>query len=413
MAGVPLQQLTMLLASQGPAWATDAETFVNDVAFNTYTTRHFKAGKEMYETIQGGDFITDTVLLDFTSTWTRYDPNVDIQYTQEQTGDEWVVRWSFAYTQVAWTKQDLKLNRHSMGKKYRTQKYKDVIRRKYQVMWTDACNEIEREMWAVPNRQRMEDVTTTGGPRIPYSLPVINNELDNGVYADAQLGSGNGFTTTQQINGVTKSLWRNQRGFYSFGLSADLSAKMFAAFGSMFRKLRFEQLPKEPQYSDKTTLPTFIATNSQGIAMYEYGLTSNQDLLRGMGSMGGADPAYPGPLYRGVPIEYISLLDTAAIYPTAASDALSDWDDDTNSPGSGQPGNAGPRYHFFNGMYLNYVVHEDNYFDITPPRSPDRQPFSVFQAVDSWNNLVCRSRLRHGTLAPDGDYGSTAIALGA
>ena len=111
----------------------DAETLVNELAKNTYTWGRLRTGKEMFEMVQGGDEIQDTIYLELKSTFERYNPNVAIDnYQNLQTGTTWTVPWAFAYAYTAWTKQELGLNKEIHTKNYRARKYKSVLYQKHQ-----------------------------------------------------------------------------------------------------------------------------------------------------------------------------------------------------------------------------------------------------------------------------------------
>ena len=173
----------------------------------------------------------------------------------------------------------------------------------------------------------------------------------------------------------------------------------------MWYDLRFDQLPKKPEYSDKRTSPHVILCSLQGITNYEFALQINQDTFRGVGKQSGQDPAYDKPTFRTIPLDYIQALDSLAVYPTAgageASTELDTSNDQTqNNEDSVGEGFAGPRYYFINGEYLKFVVHSENYAVMTPVITPSDQPFSRVQVMDLWNNMICRSRQRQGILYP-------------
>lgn len=405
----------MFMESQGPAWASSADKLVNEAAKRVYTLTRITAHKSIYEYVQGGDSIKDRIFLDVKSTWQRYNPNVKIDYQMLQTGQEWTVPWAFGTAHVSWTKHEVGLNKDTMTAKFRAQRYKAVMHQKYQNLYTDICNNIEEEMWAVPSSTLMEATTLpAGGVRRPASIPMIVNEFASSLHS----GDGTGaFTTVQQINPTTagNEKWVPQGETYgaSFDTAAN-AAKIFAPMSKLARKMRFDKLPKGPQYSDPTSRPHVWMCSSQGLANYEFALQSNQDQFRGIGKMSGQDPDYNAPTFRGIPFEYIESLDTAAIYPTGASNALSTELDTSNTPGTaGLDGNtigfAGPRYYLMNFEYWNYVVHSEYYMDMGTPFKLEQagQPFSYAQVVDCWNNLLVRSRRRGaGLLFPSADVTS-------
>ena len=415
MSGQPLDEFTTLMQSQGPAWMRGPENMVNEGVLRNYTWARIQAGKSMLETVQGGDEIQDRIYFDVNSTFDRYNPNVRLSYDQAQPGVNWTVPWAFAYAYMSWTKQDLGLNKGVHSANYRAHKYKSVMYQKHQELWTDVCNSIDSEMWALPNRGLMEDTSTTGGgARQPYSIPVFINEYDDGLITGGQTGAANdagglAWSTVMGIDATTQAKWRPQREAYDADFdAAATAANLFAPMTKLWYSLHFDRLPKKPEYSDKTTSPHVILCSLVGIGAYEYALQTNQDTFRGVGKQSGQDPAYDKPTFRSIPLDYIQALDSYAGYPTGGvSGALGIEPDVTNDATSGntnddgvETGHSGPRYYFVNGEYLKFVVHSENYAVMTPVITPSDQPFSRVQVMDLWNNMICRSRQRQGILYP-------------
>lgn len=410
MSGSPLSEFSTFLASQGPAWASGAEKLVNEAAKRVYTLSRITAHKDVMEYCQGGDEIRDTIYFDVKSTYQRYNPNVDVNVPNLQTGTTWTVPWAFAMAGVTWTKQELGLNKETMTAKYRAQRYKSVRHQKYQNLYTDICNSMESEMWAVPDKTVMEDTALPEGTaRQPLSFPVFVNEFANGLHGGAT-GTGT-WTTVQQIASASQAKWQNQAQAYDadFDTAAN-GAKIFAPLSKLARKMKFDKLPKGAQYGSPTQKPHVIFCSSQGMANYESALQRNQDQFRGIGKLSGQDPDYNDPTFRGIQFEYIEALDDAAIYPTGGSDALSTELDTANTPsttsidGTTNIGFAGPRYYMLNLEYFNYVVHSEYYMEFGEVITPSKQPFTRVQYVDMWCNMLCRSRRRGaGLLFPSAD----------
>lgn len=384
MSGTPYQNFSTFMASTGPAFLTSAEDVINEAVKNTYTYPRLARGHSLQDMVQGGTQIQDTIFFSEKTTYERYDPNAEFEYSNPQTGTTWTVPWRFATANVSWTKHEIGLNTGQLSKKARFQQYKTLKRQKHQNLWTDICNSMDDELWAAPDYSAME---ATAG-KAPFSIPTYVNEYTNGV--------PNGWTGTNVmgIDTATQSSW--VPGQLTYDGTADpfgTTAEIFGVFSKMMRSLKFDRLPKKPEYSDKTTSPHFIACSLSGIVNYEHALRVNQDEFRGGG--GGQDPDYGSPMFRGVPLDYISALDTAAVYDGAGSDGIF-----YNESGGGV--NTGPRFYFLNGEYLRNVVHADNYCVMSDPFSPSKQPWTKVQVFDQWNNLVCRSRQRHGLVSPAG-----------
>ena len=394
---------------------TEQNEMVNEMVLRTYTLPRFMKGKSIEDTVDGGDQIQDMIYMDLKSGWERIDPNVSLDYDNFQTGTVWTVPWTFACNKVSYTMQETDLNKDKYTGKYRTQAYKKVIRQKHQNMWTDTCNQVDAEFWAQPNAELMELTSTTpSAPRVPYSLPVFVNETSDasnpteaGVNGLPSPVAAEWSATTSNVMGIppgTKTKWQNQRESYDFGVAAADAAKIFAPMSKLMYKVSFDRLPRHAEYSDKRTNPHVILTNLAGIANYEHALRVNQDTFRGVGKTSGQDPDYDKPTFRGIPVDYISALDTAAIYPTAVNEGFSTWDDTANNTNTGDAGTsigfAGPRYYFINGEYFKFVMHSDHFFKLYDPFIPSNQPFTIVQVMDLWNNFICRSRMRQGILYP-------------
>ena len=389
--GTPLEQFTTLMASQGPAWASGHEEIVNEAVLRSYTIARIQNGKNMMEYVQGGDEITDTIFFEEVSTWQRYNPNVTITRQNPQTGTTWTVPWSFGTAHMSWTKQEIGPNKDTTTRSYRSQRYKAVMYQKHQNLKTDICNAWDAELWAVPDETNMES-TTPSGPRVPYSLPVFITEETDGIpLGDGSTAWAGG--NVQRIGVVANPKWNNQRGTYTYHATTD-NDSIFPAMSSLLRLLKFDRLPKDPQYSDKTTSRHVILCSNNGMTNYEHALRKNQDEFRGIGKTSGQDPDYNNPTFRNVPLDYIEALDTVAIYDDTAGTALAD---------ETAAANTGPRYWFINGQYLNFVVHSENYLVLEDPIRPSGQPFTRVQDVDCWNNVICRSRRRQGILSPSAD----------
>ena len=428
MAGSPLEEFTTLMQSTGPAWMRGPENLINEAVRTTYTGNRICAAGSMMEMCQGGDQIEDIIFLGETSDYARYNPNEAFSYDMPQTGTKWTAPWAFAKASVSWTKQDIGLNVESMGAKYRASVYKRVMHQKHQNLWTGVCNGIEDEFWARPDSVEMESSTPTG-PRKPYSIPVFINEFEGGQVSAQVDAGGSAWTTIQGIDpdGTGNSKWkpyvagghggytggtagRNGGGYDSFnGTTAAGTAVLFPVFTKAFWNLRFDRLPKKPEYSDKTSSPCVIWTELQGIVDFEQALRLNQDTFRGVGKTSGQDPAYDAPTFRGIPLEYISSLDSALLYSDGdntigSSVPVTALGNDASGAASAAAGRCiGPRYYFVNSEYLKFVTHTENYCKMTEPFMPSAQPFTRVQVMDLWNNTVCRSRARHGIVGPLND----------
>jgi hypothetical protein len=111
------------------------------------------------------------------------------------------------------------------------------------------------------------------------------------------------------------------------------------------------------------------------------------------------------PQYAGIDMEYVSELDTAAVYGESGGtgDAVG-----TGAAGTFTEENAtgtdiydGARYYFINANYLKFVYHTSRYMHSHPTMRHPNQPFTTVKPVDSWYNFICRSRQRQGIIVPN------------
>lgn len=398
MSGTALQSFTTFAQSEGEAWFTGVDEVVNDVGKNTYTIPRLHAGLNAEDMIQGGETIRDIIYLKKVKTSKRYQPNAEFAtYTNTNTGTINESPWRFLEADYSVTKQELGLNFGQLNTKTKVHKFKTVLRQKLQNLWQDMCDQMDEELWAPVDEAGMEQTDGT----LPYSLLAYINEYTNGLAAAGQDAGGTAWTTVQGISRVNNANWRNVQQGYSQGAVA--GTDLFSALSKAFHKCKFDRLPKGAEYSEPTTSPNFIGTSLQGIANYEDAIRVNQDGMQG--SFGPQDPDYNKPMFRGVPLDYIAELDTAAVFPTGGAGgqggALS-----TELDTSGDT-NAGPRYFGVNGKYLRCFYHDDAYFDMLPMFSPSKQPFTKVQVVDTWNNMFLRSGRRHFIVYPTADIASS------
>jgi hypothetical protein len=385
---VALNEFTTLMGSQGPAWASSQESLINELDTQRFTFSRIKSGAMIEDMVQGGTEITDRILRDFVSTTRWINPAEKIDYTNQQTGENWTLPWAYQVSDTSWTAQELDHNAELQGK-YRAQKYKDVMRQKHQVVWSDICEFQEAATWAVPDYNLMEAAQTpAGAPRQAQSLFCLNNEFANGLFPGDYTTNG----TIQRLAADAK--WAPQRASYNFGAGVATSLPMATAMDTMWERLKFDPLPKMPEYSDKTTTPHVIYTQLEGLTNFKHMLRENQDYFRGAGS--GQDPAYPGPTYMGLPVEWLDTLDTVAAYPTVSASSLGAYD-------AAGTGSAGPRYHFFNFQHVRWVGHANHHFKPSAPKDLPYHVDTYGQQFTNWWNLYAKSMRRSGTLYPAAD----------
>lgn len=396
MADSTLDQFTTFWESTGPAYKTGLKEMVNEAVKNTYTFPRLQRAHAVEDMIQGGSQIKDRIFLSLVSTAERINPDAELSYINPQTGTDWTAPWSILVAHTSWNKWELGLNGGQLSEGAKVHLFKTVRRQKFQNLYTDIHNKIDSELWAPPDESTME--STTSNALAPFSIPTFVTEDTGGVPLDEEDGAAWDGGAVQGIT-VSGTTWDNQRASYTLDEDSTIAneangEQVFEAMSRVMHLCRFDRLPKNPEYSDKETSPHFIACSLNGITIYEGLLRLNQDEFR----VGRQDPDYNKPMFRGVPLDYISELDTATLYDSGSSTLV----DEENA------NVIGPRYYFLNGEYLRCVFHEDSYFEMEPVITPEKKPFNRVQIVDVTNNLVCRSRQRQGIVYPGAttDWGS-------
>ena len=376
MAGSALSTFNDFMKVTGPRYLSSAEDVINEAVENTYVLSRFLRGRGMDKVIQGGKTINDVVMFDDDSTYDHYQPNETFSWTNPQVLTTLEINWRFSIDHMAWTDQEIELNVGD-GLSYDAQKvvYKKLKRTKEMRLWTSLLNGMEADLWKPAASQQTEMEDSTG--KLPYSIPSFISE-DTTNYHDT------GWTTIQGVNPATESKWRNQVSTYDYDDPDDSDGDndgLIDAFDEMWLTCRFIPPATKQEYFDKPNLNRqFIAASRSGINLYKRMLRDANDTL-----VSKQDPAYNNPQYSGIDIIYVSTLDTATIFGGATeADATT----------------AGNRFWWINGNYLTPVFHARRYMEKHDPMRHPNQPFTWVQPVDTWWNLFCNSRQRHGIIAP-------------
>ena len=391
--GSALDTFNDFMDSTGPAFLTGADDIVNEAVKNNYLLRRFMRGKGPSETLQGGSTIKDSILFDEKSTFQYYQPNETFTWSNPQVLDQWEIDWRFSVDHMSWTDHEIELNVGGQGRNARHSTYKTIKRSKEQRLWTSLFNGMEDGLFAAPSNADMEGTSGTK----PYSLPTFITGATNG----ASFGASN---EIQNIDPTAEAKWRNKTATYdpdsitTFDALADV---IFPAFDSMYMDVQFMPPPSHQEYFENPSLNAmFIACSRRGQRAYVGCLRASQDTFV-TGSR--QDPSYMKPQYSGVDLEYVSELDTAAIYDNTFEGTGTGVDESSGTT------DAGPRYYFINANYLKFVFHTTRYFYQHPTMKHPNQPFTTVMPVDCWHNFICRSRQRQGLIGPDGGILSTTL----
>lgn len=392
MAGSPLSAFGMFVASNGPVIYTSVKDIINDaVRVNFNTLGYLLRGNELSDVLQAGPYIQDHVFLQQQSVTHSYQPGATETYTQPQVGTTWRVDWRFFLSYIAWTDHELELSAGSnQTAKARYQRYKDIWYQKEQNLHTDQMNYVEDAMWAVPDKTKME---AQDGQEM-YSIPCFVNEFTNGLPSSAHPGGA--WTTVMGIDPTAagKTNWKPQTFTYGSITASTPATNLIQAFDSAQLSLDFRP---PPMYRESFEQPSgrfadlVCFTSKQGIMNARRLYRESNDRWQD-----NWDP-FGNPMYSGMPFVYVAKLDSAAIFPTGAAAALSTELDTAGTT------NSGPRYFLIRPKYLKMVFHSERYFKNLGEMTDMRQPTVHAMPIDTWGNMLCRSRRRHGIIYPNAD----------
>ncbi|HKK94581.1 MAG TPA: phage major capsid protein [Longimicrobiales bacterium] len=344
---------------------TSPEDILNDaVNQRTWMIGEMLKGQDPSLVVQGGQKISDRIKLDNSNTFQFYSPNERFNPTSVDTLTTIEANWRFAKAHYSFSEEEIELNQTGSLEQFVN------LRTKYeQDAYTDIYNGMEDALWAVPSSSAME---ASGGLR-PYSIPAFVTE-------DTTDYHPSGFTTIMGVDPASSTRWRNQVETYLPSALDDQDNGIIAAFDSMFLSVKFESPDTASQYFENDRLRRMkILTNKDGFNIYQRLLRAGNDRY----AVSPQDPAYMNPVFNGIPVKYISALDTAALYSGSAA-------------ATGQP-----RYYWLNFNYMFPVFHARRYMRMKGPiEGGVEQPFSAAVYFNLYYNLFMRSRRRQGIVAP-------------
>lgn len=404
MAVVDINAYTQVINSTTPSWASGPFKRANETTRRQYTRTYVIAGKAIERLVRGGKSIQDMVFLNLKPLFRRHGPNPTFAgYEQPQTGTMWEVAWSRGTSHVAWDEDALASNQEANDEEDRAVKIKDYVWGQYQNSYTDLNNQEEDEYWATQSYLTMEALTPTG-TRAPYSLPVFNNEFNNGLpYGFGTVAGGSG--KVMQISRVDEANWRPQRMGYLYNASSD-TLSIFASFKAMLQKCSFDPMPMNEEYGPQSVSPDFITCSHWGGRIVDHAMRKNQDAFRGFGPTVGRDAAYARLQFMGLPIVEIEKLNTALLYPgsgaegssggtfVAENGVVSYTDSDSVVH------EKGPRFQFWHNEDLHSVWRKGFHRELSKAFTPSNQPYAIVRIIKLQNNnYVSRSRSL-GTMFP-------------
>ena len=394
MAGSALSVFNDFMKATDSAVLTSPDHITYEAVKNNYLLRRFMKGRGPEEVLQGGKTIKDQIMFDEDSTFEYYQPNATFTWQNPQVLEEWEIQWRFCVDHMSWTDHEIELNAGGgLSSKARHAVYKRLRKVKEQRLWTSLINGVDNSLFAVPEAAAME---AAGGTK-PYSIPAFINEETNGLFNE----SGTPWTTKMGIAPATQSKWAPKQAVYKAteagGVSThDNSVGILAAFDNMYLSTKFSAPPTKQEYFENDNLyRQFIACSKKGITDYGGILRLQQDRF----AVSPQDPAFIKPTYAGIELEYVSDLDTAALYLDADGNSLHVEGSSYAAAATSAPA-LGPRYYWINANYLKPVFHTKRYMHRHDVMTHPNQPFTHVQPVDCWMNFVCQSMQRQGIVSP-------------
>ena len=423
MSGTAINKFADFISSTGPAYLTGPEVLVNEAVERNYLWGELARGKTGAN-VQSGTEIKDALMLDASNTFEFYKPNATFSYRNPQVLDTISAPWRFAVDHIAFTDHEIELNTgEGLSKAGLKTVYKRLKRVKEQRMATSLINGMESSLFADPVADRSEIEDASGSK--PFPLGALVNEIilsSSASKASEIRGGGKhvGWSNVLGIDPWDEPRWGNQVAFYDTsvttavadankanivsdtasgsGTTDDVNAATTAipfggllqCFDDMFLKCGYTAPAQFSEYFQNSSMrQQMICTSRLGLNQYTQALRGENDRL-----VSPQDPAYAQPTYAGIPVRYISKLDSAKMYyaddAAAATALVSEADAER----------VGARYYFINTEYLSCVLHGRHFFKKSDVMRHPNQPYTSIVLCDTWWNLLARSRQRHGIIAP-------------
>ena len=357
-----LSSFNAFVRATGVKLASSPDKIVNDAVKNTYLLGRMLKGKDAAQSVQSGQKIEDRIQLNDVGTAEFYHPNEDLDIQNVDSLISVSIDWRFIADHYSYTEQEVTLNSGD-PQTY----YKNLLKSKRQACETSKFNKMEDALLAAPSNANME----AADGKTPYSLGAL-------ITSDGLAPTG--FTTIMGINPTTETGWRNQTENYDSDNPTDTTSGLVRAMDRMWYKTRFiSPAGGMSEYYESDRLQKMvIATNLDGVTLIQTLTRDANDRLTPANNLGWiAGKA----VYSGLPIEYVSTLDTALTNDGSA------W-------ASGQP-----PFYYLNLEYCYPIFHSEKYMTEKEPMTPTRQPFSSVVWKTTYYNLFMKSRKRQGLIS--------------
>ncbi len=391
MAGSVLTSFNDFIEGTGSQYITDPKKIINLAGFHSYYWGAFFGNNK--KSIQGGEDINFSFVAKDNGTFEETLPGQDFSWVNPQRLQKGVINWRFTQVHQSWVDQEILLNDKIKFGDFKTQfeQFVDIASEKEMLAWTAMSNGLERQCFAVPNKTLMEG---TGSTAIsPYSFPAFVNQGTNGLFGSGYVATipGAAWTVVEGVDPTASAVdgqFTPQRVTYMTE-AQDNAKNIIGGLDRLWMECMWEVPDMMKSYYENPVLNNQkILTTVQGRQAYMALLRGGQDRF----VAGPQDPAYADPLFHGVPIKRVQLLETATLYDGAA----------VLQPEATAAGNhfIGPRFYMLNGNYLHPIVHDERYFYKDKPTRHHNVPDTWVMRTVLWWNMVCTSRKHQGILFP-------------
>lgn len=355
---------------------TGPEELLNEATLHNYVIGDMVAGRESGHIFRGGTKLTERIQAKDNNSFRTYKPNDELNPTAADTVKRISANWRFTVGGYSWNDNEILLNEGDPNK------YGELKFDYEQGAMTSIVNGMEALLWGVPSTSDME----ADGGEVPYSIPAFVTETG---------AAPTGFTTLMGLDPSVENWWKNQSiGYTGANIeNPDSATGLLTSFDKAMRLVQFDRInvAQMQKYWEDTDLRKMrIYTNGNGKDVFTRLIRQKNNRLVVSGPQ---DPAYPDPRFEGFPVQWIETLDTAKLYASTGVAGSK------NADGSAATGY--PRFYFLNLKYLYVCFHDKKYFDQVMRDGGARQPFSHVMWIDTYYNLVCRSRRRQGIVFPN------------
>lgn len=359
---------------------TGPQELLNEATSHNYVLGDMLTGRTEDHIFRGGTKLVERIQARDNNSFRTYKPNDELNPTAADTVRRLSANWRFTVGGYAWNDNEILLNEGDPNR------YGDLKFDYEQGAMTAIVNGMENLFWQVPNTNDME----ADAGETPYSIPCFVQE---GGASQTTGGAPSGFSTVMGLDPSTETWWKNQTAGYTGANieTADSSTGLFQGFDKVMRLVRFEKINVSQMakyWEDDNLRKMRIYTNGNGRDIFMRLLRTKNNRLTVAGPQ---DAAYPDPRWDGYPVDWIEKLDTAALYSGSVASTF-------NTDGTAKTGY--PRFYFLNLKYLYVVFHNKKYFDQVMRDGGARQPFTHVMWIDTYYNVVCRSRRRQGIVYP-------------